>query len=455
MTVAQDLTKLDSVYALERGIETGGAAARRYHADYGSRLPFIDRGAPMAAPKSYPDADVLTLPYPPRTRTGFRADFPAGMGDLLALTYGLTRIDWTSDGIRPGRPLPSGGGAYPGELYAVTEFGLCHYLPTAHALERLTRRDLRQQIPACLVEPPEFEPELVLILTSRHGANAAGFGRFGVRLQALDTGFLVGQALTLLDAACAPSQVHSRFDDASLADLLGLDPDEECVRAVITAGAGLQALPVPAFSTDPGADLAALPRTVMARHSMKGGFEPVSVPLQRIREILDSAARTIPGDLPAPAGAELGPAALYCLANRVDGLEAGCHRRRPEIGELSRVLTTTPPNQLFATGTAGELAGFQAAGALMIAGDYEHGYAAYGDRWYRMLNMHAGILGQRIGLAAAAAGLGASVRCDYRIGVADRLIDAWPGLTVLLVVLVGLEHGVGAPGHRLLIAHGS
>ncbi len=86
-----------------------------------------------------------------------------------------------------------------------------------------------------------------------------------------------------------------------------------------------------------------------------------------------------------------------------------------------------------------------------MAGDYEHGYRVHGDRWYRMLNLHAGILAQRIGLAATGLGLGSMQRCDYEPKIADRLIHAAPGRTVLLVVLVGLEHGVGKPGHRLLL----
>jgi hypothetical protein len=113
--------------------------------------------------------------------------------------------------------------------------------------------------------------------------------------------------------------------------------------------------------------------------------------------------------------------------------------------------SATAPAALFPTGSAGELAQFQAAGALIVVGDYEHGYRIHGDRWYRILNLHAGILAQRIGLAATAAGLGSSLRCDYRVKSADRLIRAEAGRTVLLVALFGVERGAATPGHRLLL----
>jgi SagB-type dehydrogenase family enzyme len=432
--------------------ESGGVAARQYHAEYGCQPPFIDLAALRTEVKSYPEAEPIRLPYPPRARTGFRADTPEGLGDLLALAYGVTRVDWSSGGIRAGRPLPSAGAVYPGELYLAAEFGLCHYLPSAHVLERMRTADLRRQIVDTLEAHPAERPELVLLLTSRHEANLPAFGGFGHKLQTLDTGVMAGQALALIEAAGAEVDVHTRFDETKLNQLLGLDPGAESVRAVITAGLGrAEPAAVPAFSTDPGANQAGLPRRIMARRTAAEGFEPVSIPLPRILEILDSTAEEIPSDIRAGHGAEYASVDLYCVANRVDGLDPACYRRSAMTGALAKVRDTTDPRTLFPTGGDAELAHFQAACALMIVGDYEHGYRVHGDRWYRMLNLQAGILAQRIGLAATGLGLGSMQRCDYEPKIADRLIHAAPGRTVLLIVLVGLEHGVGKPGHRLLL----
>ena len=432
--------------------ETGGAAARLYHAEHGCRMPYMDLAAPRPEAKSYPGADSIPLPYPPRASTGFRADTPAGLGDLLALTYGVTRIEWGGGGVRAGRPLPSGGAAYPGELYLAAEFGLCHYLPSAHALERLDEADVRRQIVDALEAHPAERPELILLLTSRHEANLPAFGGFGHKMQTLDTGVMAGQALSLIGAAGADVRVHSRFDEARLNKILGLDPRAESVRAVITAGRGHdEPLPVPAFSTDPGANRAGIPRRIMARHTAADGFEAVSIPLPRVLEILEAAAEEIPGDIRSGHGTEFASLDLYCVAHRVDGLDPGCYRRSATTGALGRVRETVDARTLFPGGGDGELAHFQAACALLIVGDYEHGYRVHGDRWYRMLNLQAGILGQRIGLAATGAGLGSMLRCDYQVKVADRLIHASPGRTALVAVLIGPEHGVGRPGHRLLL----
>ena len=434
--------------------ESGGTAVSLIHAEHDCdpHPPLTELPAHRLEAKSYPDTEAIPLSYPPRARVGFCADTPDGLGDLLALAYGFTRIDWGADGIRAGRPLPSGGAAYPGELYLAAEFGLCHYLPSAHALERLQGGDLRRQVVDSLEAHPAERPALILVLTSRHEANLTSFGDFGHKLQTLDTGVMAGQALSLIEAAGAEVGVHTRFDEAKLNRLLGLDPEVESVRAVVTAGLGHdEPIAVPAFSTDPGASQAGIPRKIMARRTAADGFEPVSVPLARVLEVLDAAALEIPSDIRSGHGAEFASIDLYCVANRVDGLDPACYRRSTATGALVRVRETTDPRALFPVGGEAELAHFQAACALMIVGDYEHGYRVHGDRWYRMLNLQAGIIAQRIGLAATGLGLGSMLRCDYQAKVADRLIHAAPGRTALVTVLVGLERGVGKPGHRLLL----
>jgi len=112
------------------------------------------------------------------------------------------------------------------------------------------------------------------------------------------------------------------------------------------------------------------------------------------------------------------------------------------------------PRELFPLGGPGELAGFEAACAVLVVGDYESGYPEYGDRWYRMLNIQAGLIGQRIGLGAAHAGLGAGLRCDFVTSQADRVLQGAPGRTTLLSALIGPERGSGTPSHQLVLAGG-
>ncbi|MFB7596406.1 nitroreductase family protein [Streptomyces sp. NPDC056160] len=414
--------------------ETGGVAARRYHARYGSVLPAIDPAAGSAPPAHRPGTPVLPLPFPPAYPSAPAGQGPSGgvecLGALLAALNGVTRVDWTGTGPSAGRAVPSGGGAYPGEVYAATAFGLCHYLPTAHALELLTGTDLRADLACSLALPPRERPELLLLISTRLEANLARYGPFGHRLQALDTGVLTGQALTLLEPAGAAPCAHALVADEESGRLLGLDPEAERVHAVVTAG------PVGAIAPD---------APLLRRRTARSGFEPAPVPLAAVLAVLDQAARPVPLDHTVPADLD-----LYVVANRVTGLAAGCHRRDPRSGHLVPVADGVGARRLFPPGGPGELAGFEAACAVVVTGDYDSGYPVYGDRWYRMLNLRAGVLGQRIGLAAARAGLGAGLRCDVDTRAADAALRAPRDRTTLLAALIGPERGAGTPAHQLL-----
>ncbi|MFD8613605.1 SagB family peptide dehydrogenase [Streptomyces sp. NPDC059631] len=429
--------------------ETGGAAARRYHARYGSVLPAIDPAAGSTLPKHLPGARVLPLPYPPAFPPAPSADRPSPspdqglapdpqdlghLGALLALLNGVTRADWTDGRVRAGRPVPSGGGAYPGEVYVATASGLCHYLPAAHALELLSEADLRADLAGALSPPPAVPPEVLLLISSRLGANLARYGPFGHRLQALDTGVLAGQALTLLESAGAAPTAHALFAQERVGRLLGLDAETEHVHAVVTAGR-----PGPVASAT----------ALLNRRTARAGYEPVPVPLALVLGVLDRAARPVALDHTAPADCD-----LYVVAHRVTGLAPGCHRRDPRTGRLVPVADGVSARELFPAGGPGELAAFEAACAVVVTGNYEAGYPVYGDRWYRMLNLRAGVLGQRIGLAAARAGLGAGLRCDTDTGAADAALRTPPDRTTLLAALLGPERGAGAPSHHLLFSPG-
>ncbi|WP_328306724.1 hypothetical protein OG432_01055 [Streptomyces sp. NBC_00442] len=396
-------------------------------------LPVIDPAAGNTAPKHHPGVPVLPLPFPAAVPSlpGIRVPdtFPERLGALLALLNGVTRIDWTGSGARAGRSVPSGGGAYPGEVYVATGSGLFHYLPSAHALELLGGVDLRGDLTRALDRPPVQQPEFMVLITSRLDANLGRYGPFGHRLQALDTGVLTGQALTLLESAGAAPMAHARFVDEELGRLLGLDSRAEHVHAVVTARSP--------GAIAPGASL-------LRRRTARCGFEPAPVPLGSLLTVLEEASRPLPLDHAAPVGCD-----VYVVAQRVSGLAPGCHRREARTGRLVPVDGDVTPRGLFPPGGPGELAGFEAACAVLVTGDYEAGYPLYGDRWYRMLNLRAGVVGQRIGLAAARAGLGAGLRCDVETAAADAALSACPDRTTLFAALLGQERGSGAPACHL------
>ncbi|MFG3284563.1 hypothetical protein [Streptomyces sp. NPDC048111] len=413
--------------------ETGGVAARRFHARYGRTLPAIDPAAGSAAPKRHPGAPVLALsstPGPPTPSDDDHAPADASLeqlGPFLHLLNGVTRIDWTGDGVRAGRPVPSGGGAYPGEVYVATASGLGHHLPVADALELLSRADVRGRLTRALERSPAQLPDAVVVITTRIDANLARYGPFGHRLQALDTGVLTGQALSLLESTGAVPTAHACFAEAELGRVLGLNSATEQVHSVLTASPATGAAVTPVGP-------------LLRRRSARNGFETGPVSLAALHAVLAEAARPVALDHDAPTDC-----ALYVVAHRVTGLDAGCHRRDPHSGLLVPVAEGVTPRHLFPPGGPGELAGFEAACAVLVTGDYEAGYPGHGDRWYQRLNLRAGIIGQRIGLAAARAGLGAGLRCDVDTDAADAALRAHPDRTTLLAVLLGQERGSGTP----------
>jgi SagB-type dehydrogenase family enzyme len=421
--------------------ETGGHAARRFHAEHGSPLPLMDLAARNTSPKVHSGAKILSLAFPPPAWSGVDATHPEGLNCLLASLYGANRIEWSRGGVGIGRSVPSGGGAYPGEVYLAAEFGLCHYLPSIHALELLQPDDLRVELADCLRPAPQPRPEMLLLFTSRHDSNLARYGGFGHRLQALDTGVLAGQASALLNAAGMRARVHGIFEDDRLGRCLSLDTAAESVRAVVTAAA----------YPDAGTGETDVVARTLRRHTPRSGFAVAPVERERLVSLLDEADVATPTDFSADLGIDATVPAtpdLHCVAGRVSKLPAGCHRFDRESRDLLPGLAAVTPRALFAPGSPGELAGYESACAVLITGDYEHGYARYGDRWYRLLNLLAGILGLRISLAAAGAGLAAGLRCDFITPQADRMLRD-PDRTVLMTVLIGHERAAPTPSYPL------
>ncbi|MGV9387299.1 hypothetical protein ACWDRB_66825 [Nonomuraea sp. NPDC003707] len=82
------------------------------------------------------------------------------------------------------------------------------------------------------------------------------------------------------------------------------------------------------------------------------------------------------------------------------------------------------------------------SGYFAPAGNYIHGFEVYGDRWYRMQNIEAGIIAQRLVLAAASLDLASRINCAFHVSRAGALFPAEDAdLRTLVQVFVGLPGG--------------
>lgn len=217
-------------------------------------------------PKEYPDSVVVDLPEASdldevslgkvlrgrRSRRGWaHGCLDIGvLGTLLGRAAGTTGA-MTAYGYRryPLRAFPSAGGLQSTETYVLLDSdhvegcpgGVFHYRAWGHKLERLSNgsrgTDLYAQIRCRQPWLGEMAP-LLLVLTVAYQRLAKKYGEAAGRLAAMEAGwlgqnlYLVGEALGL--AVCAINVV----DDAAVADVLGIRPEEEGEYPMIVMGIG-------------------------------------------------------------------------------------------------------------------------------------------------------------------------------------------------------------------------
>ncbi|MFI9366025.1 SagB family peptide dehydrogenase [Kitasatospora sp. NPDC053057] len=417
--------------------------------------------------------------YPVDPATGAALPAPPGQGDC--------------------RPAPSGGARYPIEAYLAVgaapglPAALYHYDSVGHRLSAVRSGDHRQ----ALAPAPGEVPDLVLVLTTVFWRSAVKYREFGYRLQQQETGVLLAQAQTVAESLGATVGMRLRQDDRPVDALLGLDPYRQSVTAVLTlhhpaapatgpgeaqaapqaaptarpvtapasiarllpytaavhraslaerADAVQPARPVPAPGAGPavrlpGADLAgsaALHAGVARRASASNGFLPVPMDRRALAAVLGAAAAGYPGDL---AGVAAAPAAvaLCCVIRDVTGLAPGCYAYRD--GALVPLPVPADAPERIAAGLAApptRLDYLEAALTLLPVAALEAGIDGYGDRWYRLAHIEAGLALQRAALAAAALGLSARIRSDASCAATDEALGLpADGLTSLSALHIG------------------
>ncbi|MFE6688556.1 SagB family peptide dehydrogenase [Streptomyces sp. NPDC057743] len=376
--------------------------------------------------------------------------------------------------VRLGRPAPSGGALYPIEAYLATAgptAGLYHYDAAHHCLDRVRPGDHRAALTRLLAQRPARLPELLLVLSAVFWRNGFKYGDFAYRLHCQETGVLTAQALALAEALDRALTVHLRFAQQKTEGLLGLDGVGEGALAILSlaphsrhdtpselpsytdllARPAAQAVPQPTPAGKLLPHLTALhqaagkptgrPATVrlparptQARHppvplprpqprqlsegmahraSPPNGFLPAHTHLAALATVLAAATAGYLGDLP---GTHRTPVTVtpYLLVRRVAGIPPGAYWYDAGTHALFRTGDADAPG-LVARGplqpnTRPALA--ECAAVLIPAGDPLAGIDAFGDRWYRVQQVEAGLLLHRATLAATALGLTARIHSD-------------------------------------------
>jgi len=239
---AADLTRPWLLYKVYRGAE-------RLSLDYRFPLRFGSSGAALFA-----DAPA-----------NLAATLEQAIAWMLYYTHGLTRIIRLQAGSVPaplhvehdsaspriitgppsrpfgtGRPVPSGGNLHPTEIYLVVGTRLCipagvyHYDCVHHALDLLRAGDYIKDVAACLPDGSDAHSCPVILLPAVFfQKNHQKYTNASYRLQALDTGVVVEQLRFMARRFGLDTSIYFQFLDQPVHHLLGLDPQAECVYAVL------------------------------------------------------------------------------------------------------------------------------------------------------------------------------------------------------------------------------
>lgn len=181
---------------------------------------------------------------------------------------------------------------------------------------------------------------------------------------------------------------------------------------------------------------AAVPQEQVQRRSAVS-FRPDPIPLTQLAAVLAAATAGFASDLAGTAhGAP--PLSLYCVTAAVAGLDDGVHRYHPAAHAMTRT-SPTPRLRAAVIGLDAQLV--SAAVSLFLVAAYR---APAGDRWYRVANLLAGVMMQRICRAAAGLGLGSRPNLGFAPAAVADLLGLAAEEAPLLHVLVG--HPAPRPG---------
>jgi len=215
---------------------------------YSRRQTTSMRRAPPSPPlyKAYPGVDLVPLPRPEeRPDTGvldaiaarrsirsYTAD-PMTLDELGTLLQASAGITATTRGFAF-RAAPSAGALYPVESYLVAnrveglDPGVYHYGVAHHGLEAIHLQDVRKVVAAAGLGQPCLEnASAVFIWTAMIDRCRAKYRDRGWRYVYLDAGHIAAQlSLAAVALGLGSVQVGAFYDD-ELAELVGVDLDEE------------------------------------------------------------------------------------------------------------------------------------------------------------------------------------------------------------------------------------
>jgi SagB-type dehydrogenase family enzyme len=380
--------------------------------------------------------------------------------------------------------------------------GIYHYDVAHHRLALLRAGDCMTLLIRSLAYSGEHPPAYALLYSCLFWKDGFKYGAFSYRLQGLDIGTVLAQSTIVAASYGLRATVHYQFLDLFADALLDIDPLYESLYAIVTLQSmsssrssattrdlenvpegpsqesvmpqaplleSLSRLPMAEAvhraslieSPDAFQDLEKLspilppegigrrslprfpPLDLRAahwhRHSATGLWLQGALTEEQCSRMLSAGMEGYCNDVDG-SKATLQHILLYLVINVVQDIPAGIYCYRPQQHELTLIRAGDMRQKLqHLLYGPHRLSMMNVSLCLIPVGHYDDGFQVYGDRWYRMQQMEAGILVQRLYLAAATFGLGCRANLGYQNRQADALLRLPIGYKSLIQIMIGRE----------------
>jgi SagB-type dehydrogenase family enzyme len=133
---------------------------------------------------------------------------------------------WAAQGQQQGgkfRNVPSAGATYPLELFAVSQNGFFHYLPEKHALEELSKEDLREGLSlAAWGQGFVKEAPLTIVIAAEFSRTKGRYGRRAIRYVYMEAGHAAQNIHLQAESLGLGSVPVGAFTDVKVSRVLSL-----------------------------------------------------------------------------------------------------------------------------------------------------------------------------------------------------------------------------------------
>jgi SagB-type dehydrogenase family enzyme len=187
-----------------------------------------------------------------------------------------------------------------------------------------------------------------------------------------------------------------------------------------------------------GVDLAEVLRE---RHSGASWLSPApqAISLETLSESLRHLLLDYDNDLRGEDAAFIRCIDCYVVTNNVESLSPGVYRYCPQTHRMVVVRRRDCREELQQMSTQPNLNLSTAPAVFFLVGDYSSAFRQLGNRGYRILNMQAGLIAQRISVISAALGFFARCSDSFRVSEAENLLGiSDSNATPLFQVILGV-----------------